>query len=163
MTDISIRPITIDDFPAIVRWSMDDEFCLANGWDLNRDPDELYIWWRKCVEQQSSDFIRLGIDWKGRFIGYADLVLLDNNCAEFGIAIGESTLWGKGIGFRATKQLLHIAANTYGITTFIGETHKTNIRSRKMLEKLGFNEISRKGSELYKGKETQLIQYQLII
>ena len=35
------------------------------------------------------------------------------------------------------------------------------MRSRKMMEKLGFEEVSRNGSEVYLNKDTPLIQYKL--
>jgi [ribosomal protein S5]-alanine N-acetyltransferase len=40
----------------------------------------------------------MGIDLEERLVGYADLACIKDNTAELGIAIGESTLWGKGIG-----------------------------------------------------------------
>ncbi|GAF13039.1 hypothetical protein JCM19046_87 [Bacillus sp. JCM 19046] len=47
-----------------------------------------------------------------------------------------------------------------GITVFDAETHEANIRSRKMLEKIGFKERSRHGSEAYLGVISTLIQYE---
>lgn len=44
---------------------------------------------------------------------------------------------------------------------FIAETNETNVRSRKMFEKIGFKEISKFGYEEYLGVQTQLIQYKL--
>lgn len=42
---------------------MDDTFCLANGWELNRSPEELYKWWLKCINNVAEDFIRMGIQF----------------------------------------------------------------------------------------------------
>lgn len=41
------------------------------------------------------------------------------------------------------------------------ETHAANIRSRKMLDEIGFKEVSRKGIERYLGVDSQLIQYRI--
>ncbi|MEB2282680.1 hypothetical protein LAV73_22410 [Lysinibacillus xylanilyticus] len=60
---IKIRPLTLDDYEAALKWSMDDTFCLANGWELNRSPEELYKWWLKCVNNVAEDFIRMGIQF----------------------------------------------------------------------------------------------------
>jgi RimJ/RimL family protein N-acetyltransferase len=57
--------------------------------------------------------------------------------------------------------MIDYAKNKMGIQTFTAETHVTNIRSRKMLEKIGFKEVSRTGTEKYLGVESQLIQFQL--
>ena len=49
-----------------------------------------------------------------------------------------------------------------GITTIIAETHEVNIRSIKMLEKIGFKEISRIGNEEYLRISSKLIQFKLM-
>ena len=57
--------------------------------------------------------------------------------------------------------MMEFATKKLGITTFNAETHEANVRSRKMLEKIGFKEISRVGSEEYFGMNSRLIQYEL--
>ncbi|MET3696540.1 RimJ/RimL family protein N-acetyltransferase [Bacillus oleivorans] len=156
---IKIRPLLIDDFRYVLHWSKDDTFCLVNGWEKDRDEQELYRWWLHCVNNVSEDFIRMAIEMGQRIIGYADLAHIKDNSAELGIAIGESTLWGKGFGFNASIIIMDYASRHLGITVINAETHETNIRSRKMLEKIGFKEVSRIGSEEYIGRENQLIQY----
>ena len=158
---ITLRPIEMKDFQVVLLWSQDGDFCEANDWEINRTPEELSNWWQNCVENRSTDFIRIGITLNNVLIGYGDLACIHGSEAEIGIAIGESSLWGKGIGQAATVKLIDYG-KTIGITTFLAETHETNIRARKMLERIGFTEISRSGSELYKGIETVLIQYKLV-
>ncbi|MDN4491958.1 GNAT family N-acetyltransferase [Ureibacillus aquaedulcis] len=86
---------------------------------------------------------------------------MKNNSAEIGIAFGESNLWGKGIGFYSTLCIMEYALNGKGITIFRAETHAANIRSRRMLEKIGYKEVSRIGVDCYLGVESQLVQYRL--
>lgn len=157
---MKIRPITMGDFPHVLQWSRDELFCSANGWEQNRELEELRLWWERLVNGVSEDFIRLGVEWEGRLVGYVDLACMKGDEAEFGIAIGESSLWGKRIGFEAAKLALDYASKELGITTFLAETHETNLRSRRLLERIGFIEVSRIGSENYSGKNTQLIQLQ---
>lgn len=151
----------IEDYSIVLNWSRDIDFCSANGWEINRKEEELYQWWHRCVNNQSADFIRMGIEFNDKLIGYADLACIKDHTAEFGIAIGESMLWGKGIGYYATKCMLDFASEKLGITVFNAETHETNYRSRRMLEKIGFKEISRIGSEEYLGLGCSLLQYKL--
>lgn len=158
---IKIRPLTKEDFGYVLKWSKDDTFCSANDWDKNRNEQELYKWWLHCVNNVAEDFIRLGIEMENKLIGYADLACIKNNSAELGIAIGERMLWGKGIGFNSSMRMMNYASAHFGITVFNAETHETNIRARKMLERIGFKEVSRIGSEEYLGIETKLIQYKL--
>lgn len=159
--EIYLRKLKLEDFNAVVDWSRDDCFCEANGWQKNRDHLELFKWWERCVTNQQKDMIRLGIEYKNRLIGYADLAEFKNNSAAIGIAIGDSTLWNNGIGTQMIKKMLNYANEQFGVTTFYGKTHETNHRSRKMMEKVGFTEESREGTELYIGKEVKLVQYKL--
>ncbi|MGA4515817.1 GNAT family N-acetyltransferase [Solibacillus silvestris] len=159
--EIYLRKLKLEDFNAVVDWSRDDRFCEANGWQKNRDHLELFKWWERCVTNQQKDMIRLGIEYKNRLIGYADLAEFKNNSAEIGIAIGDSTVWNNGIGTQMIKKLLNYANEQFGVTTFYGKTNETNHRSRKMMEKVGFTEESREGTELYIGKEVKLVQYKL--
>lgn len=160
---IKIRPIIIDDYKFVLNWSKDDDFCFANGWEQNRSEEELYQWWLHCVNNVSEDFIRMGIEYNEKLIGYADLAFIKDNNAEIGIAIGDSTLWGKGIGYNSALFMMGFASKKLGITVFTAETHELNFRSRKMIEKIGFKEISRYGCEEYLGTEIQLIQYRLFL
>jgi [ribosomal protein S5]-alanine N-acetyltransferase len=160
---LKIRPLTTDDFETVLNWSKDDNFCLANGWETNRNEEELHQWWIRCVNHSIQGFIRMGIEWNEKLIGYVDLACIKNNTAELGIAIGESTLWGKGIGYNSAMCMIDFASKELDITVFDAETHETNIRSRKMLEKIGFKEISRNGTEVYLGVESQLIRYRLTL
>ncbi|KMJ57671.1 GCN5 family acetyltransferase [Bacillus sp. LL01] len=156
---IKLRALRIQDFHLVKNWSMDEAFCLANGWEIGRSEGELFSWWINCVNNQSPDFLRIGIQYRSRLIGYADLANMYGNTAELGIAIGESGLWGKGVGTESLKLLMGYAAKELDIQVFEAETHEVNVRSRKMLEKLGFTESSRIGTEVYMGEESQLIQF----
>ncbi|MDX8365621.1 GNAT family N-acetyltransferase [Cytobacillus sp. IB215665] len=158
---INVRPITMTDYNSVLYWSKDESFCLANGWEYNQNSKKLYQWWLNCVNRKSEEFVRLGITLHERLIGYADLANINNNTAELGIAIGESALWGKGIGFYSAECMMQYGFEELGITVFNAETHEANVRSKKMLGKLGFKEISRVGNEEYLGTTGQLIQYRL--
>jgi ribosomal-protein-alanine N-acetyltransferase len=70
-------------------------------------------------------------------------------------------LWGNGIAFNSARCMMDYASKKLGITIFYTETHEANVRARKLLEKIGYKEISRIGSEEYLGMKSQLIQYRL--
>ncbi|MEW9108735.1 MAG: GNAT family N-acetyltransferase [Cytobacillus gottheilii] len=158
---IKIRPITMNDYKYVLNWSTDKTFCHANGWKIDRKPEELYDWWFNQLYYSSREFVRLGIEQDGKLIGYGDMADMKNHTAELGIAIGERMLWSQGIGTKAASDLMKYGVKKYGIAKYTAETHENNQRSRKMLEKLGFQETSRTGKEEYLGEYVQLIQYVL--
>lgn len=103
----------------------------------------------------------MGIEYENRLIGYADLACIRDGSAELGIAIGESALWGRGLGTQSAKSMMAYGADVLGISNFSAETHETNLRSRKMLWQLGFEEVGKEGYEEYLGENSRLIQYVL--
>ncbi|WP_404409666.1 GNAT family N-acetyltransferase [Jeotgalibacillus malaysiensis] len=159
---MKLRVIYESDIRAVMEWSRDKTFCQANSWSIDRDPEELQRWWMKYVKCPPENLIRMGIVLDEELIGYTDLVLINEHAAEIGIAIGKSELWGKGIGAQAVDLVMAHGTEAYNLTTFFAETHEANIRSGKMLAKLGFQEVSRVGYEDYEGKNSRLVQYELL-
>ena len=162
--EIQLRPVHMSDYDTIVKWSKDERFCLANDWPLERTEEEVYTWWEQCVTSEKPNFVRLGMELHSKLIGYVDLAYIrkEHQSAEVGVAIGETSFWGKGFGVQAVKKIMAYGYNELGITTFHAETHETNIRAQKLLTRLGFQEIGRNGSEVYLNEETQLIQFQFL-
>ncbi|MFC4355578.1 GNAT family N-acetyltransferase [Chryseomicrobium palamuruense] len=147
--EISLRPLTMNDFPEVAKWSQDHLFCQANEWTTNRDANELLAWWERCVENDSPTFLRLGIEYSGRLIGYIDLADQTDTSTELGIAIGESSLWQQGIGTKAAQLAITYASKRFRIHHVTAETNLENLRAQKMLEKLGFEIVSQNGSTLF--------------
>lgn len=160
--DITIRPLMMDDYQSVFIWSKDEDFCAANGWEQGQHADEIYHWWYNCVNHTPDNFIRMGIEFHGKLVGYVDLADIDGNTAELGIAIGDSAVWGKGIGTQAILSIMDYGSKNFGITCFHAETHEVNHRARKLIEKLGFEELGRTGTEEYMGSTSGLIQYRLM-
>ncbi|MCM3741949.1 GNAT family N-acetyltransferase [Oceanobacillus luteolus] len=163
LSSIILRPIRIEDYNYVLNWSRDEAFCLANDWEINRNEKDVYAWWVHCVTTDFKNFNRIGIEYEGRLIGYVDVVLINDVTAEIGIAIGERNLWGRGIGTSSILKLMEYASKELGIKIFKAETHEANTRSRSMLEKIGFREIDRDGTDNYLGLDSCLIRYKLHI
>ncbi|MBB4825624.1 RimJ/RimL family protein N-acetyltransferase [Sporosarcina luteola] len=156
---VVLRKLSMEDLETVIRWSKDDVFCMANGWETDREQDELYRWWKRCVDEGSDKLIRLGVEHDKVLVGYVDLLVMEDGNAELGIAIGDRSVWGKGIGVLASRLMMDYARKELGIHSFLAETHESNYRARRMLEKLRFREVSRDGAEEYKGQISQLLQY----
>ncbi|WP_342527194.1 GNAT family N-acetyltransferase [Chryseomicrobium sp. FSL W7-1435] len=147
-TSITLRPIELTDFPQVLLWSQDVQFCKANGWIPNQDENRLFKWWSTCVENTSSDLFRIGIEWNQRLIGYVDFAEIKDGCAEIGIAIGDSTLWQKGLGKEALARAIKFGATNYSIRTYTAETDVSNVRAQKLIIRAGFKEVKQVGSTI---------------
>lgn len=137
--EVQLRALSITDFPEVRKWSLNPQFCAANEWPLYREESELRNWWQRCVEMDAPKFLRLGIDYRGRLIGYVDLAEQTETSAELGIAIGDSSLWQQGLGTKAAQLGMAYASKQLGIRQMTAETHIDNLRAQKMLERLGFD------------------------
>ncbi|MGE7675701.1 GNAT family N-acetyltransferase [Lysinibacillus sp. NPDC094403] len=54
-----------------------------------------------------------------RLIGNANLAEIQKDRAEIGIAIGESQLWGKGIGTTVTQMFINYLFEKFSITKYL--------------------------------------------
>lgn len=149
MEILRLRPLEINDFSHVLSWSRDPLFCEANGWAIHQDVTRLYEWWTRCVNQDIPHFQRIGIEWGQRLIGYVDLADIQNGTAEVGIAIGDSSLWQRGLGAAALEKALHYGQHNHDIKIFTAETSISNKRAVKMLMRAGFRKTNETDSSIY--------------
>lgn len=146
---LTLRPLKLYDFPQVLLWNQDPLFCEVNEWPLCREETALHEWWKQCVENNRPGFHRIGIEWSNRLIGYVDFADMTEHSAELGIAIGDSSLWQKGLGSAALAQALEFGKTEFKIHNYIAETHVSNTRAQNMLIRLGFHKTSEEISNDY--------------
>jgi RimJ/RimL family protein N-acetyltransferase len=72
-----------------------------------------------------------------------------NDCAEFGIMLGEPDAWGKGYGTEATRLMLHYAFDVLGLHNVFLEVYASNVGAIRAYEKAGFKPIGvRRGAKV---------------
>ena len=57
---------------------------------------------------------------------------------EYGIMIGDRTVWGKGIGFEATTSVIDFCFNVLRLEKINLGLHRSNNKALRLYEKLGF-------------------------
>ncbi len=72
------------------------------------------------------------------YIGNVQLTNINSYDAEFHIFIGERKYWGKGYGFDATKKMIEIAFNEFGLQSVYLNVNKSNFSAIKIYQKAGF-------------------------
>ena len=101
------------------------------------------------------------IELEGQIVGYAQWQDIHDGVAELGIAIGDSHVWGKGIGAVAGQLMLEWAFGLLDLEKVWADVHEPNVRSLALMEKLGFAETSRKGMAEYQGRLVPMVQFEL--
>lgn len=156
---MQLRVFTMDDLEAVATWFEDETFREENRWMDQIDFEEMKHWLETFVDNKQADFERFGIEQDGKLIGYADIKYTRQQKAQLGVAIGNSELWGHGLGGQAIA-LLEDYAREKGIKTFTAQTPETHKRARRMVERLGYVETKEVGYEDYLGVETRMIEYE---
>ncbi len=82
--------------------------------------------------------LKEGRNW--RLIGNSGFFNLEwaNRCAEFGLFIGDKTVWNKGYGTEAVQLLLKHGFETLNLHRIYLRVYSTNPRGRRSYEKAGF-------------------------
>ncbi|WP_291425459.1 GNAT family protein [Deinococcus sp.] len=158
---VSLRSLCPGDENYAAQWGQDREFCLSNGWEPGLPAGRIQAHWRGLITAPPSQFLRLGIVHNGVLVGYTDLADLVAVSGELGVAIGESRLWGQGLGTAAGQLMLRHAFGVLRLERVWAEVHEPNRRSHALMQRLGFVEIGREGTDLYRGQTVGLVQYKL--
>jgi [ribosomal protein S5]-alanine N-acetyltransferase len=140
LQDVKLRPLQLEDLNTVILWAKDREFCLANEWSLELSEERLTSHWTGIITESSDTLIRQGITFNSQLIGYADLAEINTfeARASLGYAIGNSSLWGQGLGFYGAKLMLKLAFESSKLERVTSEVNAANTRSLRALEKLGF-------------------------
>lgn len=140
LKDVHLRPLQFEDLKTVMAWAKDTEFCLANDWSLELSEERIRTHWTGIITETSDKLIRKGIAVNGQLIGYADLADINTQeaRASLGYAIGNSSLWGQGLGFLGAKLMLELAFENLKLERVTAEVNAANTRSLRVLEKLGF-------------------------
>ncbi len=82
--------------------------------------------------------LKEGRNW--RLIGNSGFFNLEwaNRCAEFGLFIGDKTVWNKGYGTETVQLLLKHGFETLNLHRIYLRVYSTNPRARRSYEKAGF-------------------------
>ena len=141
-TLVYLRPSERADLPAFVRWFNDADVLrnLARRAPMSAAAEEQWFD-RMLAAQEKTDyhFVICLLDGD-RPIGTAGLHGIDetNGNAEFGIAIGEKSEWGKGYGTDATLAICDFGFGELRLERIGLHYYEGNDRGRRTYERAGF-------------------------
>jgi RimJ/RimL family protein N-acetyltransferase len=94
----------------------------------------------KLIQSPLSDLIRLGVDYEGVLVGYVDLHGDEPHRRELGFVIGERGRWSRGLGRLAAAAALDYGFDQLGLHEIWAEALDANLRSVRVLQRLGLVE-----------------------
>jgi len=141
---IRLRAIEREDIPRYVEWLNDPEviaglfvYLPMSTWEetkwfenlSNRSPETRPL----AIEVKTSDG-----GWKHiGGVGFDQIEWVNRN-AEFGIFIGEKSLWNQGYGTETTRLMLKHGFETLNLNRISLRVYETNPRAIRAYEKVGF-------------------------
>ena len=84
----------------------------------------------------------------GELVGFVQATVRKDRPARIAYVLG-SRYWGRGYAFRAVRAMMNEVAQAYGACDFAAIFKRRNVRSRRLLERLGFAESSSAVSGLF--------------
>ena len=153
---IRLRAIEREDIPRFVRWLNDPDvirFLLVNS-PFSKAMEEK--WFDRQVETPPNESqvlaieILIGEEWV--HIGNCGLHKVEpiNNCAEFGIMIGEKEYWGKGYGRKVAQLCLKHGFEDLNLNRIYLIVFADNVRGIKAYEAVGFKHEGVQRQAIYK-------------
>ncbi len=140
---IRLRGVERSDLPKFKEWLDDPEVSdsLSVYLPLSSVDEEQ---WFESASRLSPDEkplaieMRDGPDW--RLIGNSSFFNLEwaNRCAEFGLFIGDKSVWNKGYGTETVRLLLRHGFETLNLHRIYLRVYSTNPRAIRAYEKVGF-------------------------
>ncbi len=140
---IRLRGVERSDLPKFQEWLNDPEVIesLSIYLPLSMIDEEQ---WFDNVSRLSPDEKPLAIELKQgrewRLIGNSGFFNLEwaSRCAEFGLFIGDKSVWNKGYGTETVRLILRHGFETLNLHRIYLRVYSTNPRAKRAYEKVGF-------------------------
>lgn len=115
-----------------------------------RDLDEWLEFHRRCKEEVVWSVVE---ETSERCVGHAGLYKIDHRvgCAEFGIMIGDKTLWGSGLGRSVVSRVLKFSWEELNLRRIQLNVLASNERAIRLYKGCGFFEEGKLREAQFKG------------
>jgi len=148
---INFTPFALADADELFLIRGDEEAMLHWDWPADKTRAETAFVARQMLDDVDAGTARI---WtvrldKGDFIGVVDLSEIANSEADLGFMIRRDT-WGKGFAFGACTLAL-LNARAMNLRRLKARIHADNLRSRKLLLRLGFSPVETRDMEVRPG------------
>ena len=140
---IRLRAVERGDLPKFQEWLNDPDVTDGLSFYLPMSMAQEEKWFERVMQGDVHTMplaieIQDGHGW--RLVGDCGIFNLEwpNRAAEFGICIGDKSIWNKGYGTEAVKLLLQHGFETLNLNRIYLRVYSTNLRAKRSYEKAGF-------------------------
>lgn len=147
--EVTLRSLERDDAYVSVNWRNNPKI-----WELTLNSPDRFItledelaWMDKVLFEQDSH--RFAILYDNTYVGNIQLTHIAEQESFYGIFIGDTRFWGKGIAKKSTNLILQYAFKKLKLKRIKLRVRITHNRAIKLYEHIGFKEIDRDESLIY--------------
>lgn len=140
---IRLRAIEREDLPKFVEWMNDPEVTSGLLMHIPLSMADEQRWFEGMAQRPAAERVlaiemRDGDSW--RMIGTTGFheINMVNREAEFGISIGDKSIWNQGYGTEATRLMLQHGFETLNLNRIYLRVYQTNPRAIRAYEKVGY-------------------------
>jgi [ribosomal protein S5]-alanine N-acetyltransferase len=153
-TEVRLRPLSSDDWPAVHTWTSLPEACRYQTWGPSTEEEtKAFVETAaKAWEQRPQMRYLYAVEVDGVVAGNGELKILDRTHRQGVISyIVHPRLWGRGVGTATGRALVRIGFEELGLHRIVGTCDPRNLASAAVLRKVGLT---------YEGhlRHTQLIR-----
>lgn len=147
--EVQILPLKRSDAFTSVHWRNNPKI-----WELTTNtPNKLVTiedelrWIEKVLSDRNS--VRFSIHYRNQYVGNIQLTEIKNRESYFGIFIGETKLWGRGIASKAILLILQYGFDNLQLKRIKLRVKVCHIKAYELYRKIGFEEIERDSKLIY--------------
>ena len=121
--------------------------------------DHLRRLYTRLEARLSPDSSQVWLNWVVRrpglpLLGYVQATVMPNNTAWVGYVFS-AQYWGRGYATQAVQAMLEHLVSDYGVRRFLASVDVANLRSTRLLQRLGFHEASGPVREVHELSPTE--------
>ena len=122
---------------------------------LDEGPPASRQWLRERIERLKAggplDRRERWLNWAvihdGSVVGYVQATVDAEATAQIAYVLSTQA-WGRSVAYRACRMMLRILWADHGVIRIVADTETGNVRSQRLLQRLGFRRTGRKGNDL---------------
>jgi RimJ/RimL family protein N-acetyltransferase len=152
---IRLRAITRDDLPKFVEWLNDPDVIYGLMVRIPFSLEEEQTWFEglaKLPQAERPLVIEIQQAGEWRMIGNTSFhnISTVDHAAEFGIMVGDKTVWNQGYGSEAAKLMLQHGFENLNLHRIYLRVYENNPRAIRSYEKVGYVHEGRMRQAVYK-------------
>ncbi len=141
-SQVRLAALTREDLPTMVRWYHDPEFMRLYDADpaFPKTLEQLNQWLEEKRKSTNAFYFAVHRQLDEQMIGLIEIddILWTHRTGWLGIAIGDRSLWGKGLGTEAMQLAIDYAFNELNLYRVQLTVFEYNPRAIALYQKLGF-------------------------